>query len=105
MGLEHFLGVFGLLSFLNVEGLCGVLFGIGLFLSQPSTTGFPLLSKGNLRWLSRFEKRLVHSADIGVFKGGIEAVDTCEVAFGADVDIGEAALVGALFANVHFIYV
>ena len=81
------------------EGVVG--YCIGFLTREPATLSLPFFFAVGIRRDRVFEVRLGHGAHIGVLEAGVEAVDRLDVAFGAEVNVGETALVGALFANVH----
>ena len=81
------------------EGVVG--YCIGFLTREPATLSLPFFFAVGIRRNRVFEVRLGHGAHIGVLEAGVEAVDRLDVAFGAEVNVGETALVGALFANVH----
>jgi len=93
-GFEVLLGV-GVVG----EGVVG--YCIGFLTREPATLSLPFFFAVGIRRNRVFEVRLGHGAHIGVLEAGVEAVDRLDVAFGAEVNVGETALVGALFANVH----
>ena len=93
-GFEVLLGV-GVVG----EGVVG--YCIGFLTREPATLSLPFFFAVGIRCDRVFEVRLGHGAHIGVLEAGVEAVDRLDVAFGAEVNVGETALVGALFANVH----
>jgi hypothetical protein len=75
---------------------------ISLFLRKPSALCFQFFLEVCI-WSDRvFEVSLGHSAHVCVLEIRVEAVHGLDVPLGAEVNVGEAALVGALFADVHF---
>lgn len=50
-----------------------------------------------------FKLRLGHSAEVREFERRVVVVVGLLVTLRAEVDVGKPALVGALFANVHFL--
>lgn len=48
-----------------------------------------------------FEVCFRHRSHIGVFQTGVVFVDSINVSFGPEVNVGETALVSPLFAYVH----
>jgi hypothetical protein len=63
--------------------------------------GLPSLFIVGLGVRKLFEVCLRHRTHICVLQTGSELVNSVEVAFGSEVDVGEAALVSALLADVH----
>lgn len=51
--------------------------------------------------LELFEVSLGHGAHVCILQTGVVLVDSVDVSFGPEVDVGETALVGPLFAHVH----
>ena len=94
-------GVLDRLFAVHVEGLSVVSYGIGGFLREPAALGLPALFQICLRWQLVIEVGLGHGAHISVLERRVEAVDGVDIALGTEVNVGKAALVGALLAHVH----
>jgi hypothetical protein len=81
------------------EGVVG--YCIGFLTREPTTLSLPFFFAVGISSNRVFKVCLGHCAHVGVLEVGVEAVDRLDVAFGAEFNIGETTLVGALFANVH----
>ena len=77
-------------------------FWVSFFHSQPTALSLPLFFEASVRWDTLFEVGLGHGAHVGVLKRRVKPIEGLNVALGAEVDVGETALVSALLSYVHF---
>ena len=96
-------GVLRDLTLAGVKLVTCVCFGVRPFYKLPSTISLQWLARVD-RCASQLHLRLVHGSEVGELEGGVVVVISLVVAFGAEVNIGKATEVGALFTNVHLNY-